>query len=275
MQFGIWALILAAPAEIGAQIGRGSVVAVSEAEVAGRVIGLIDATNLSDDCSEEDVVELCERASGPGAGAAGVCIYPRFVRLARERLDALDSDGATAVKLVTVVNFPGGDENIDDVVAATRQALDEGADEIDAVLPYEQFLAGETEPAAAMLDAVRQATGDKTLKVIIESGSMSERAQVDAASRFALEHRADFVKTSTGKIDVSATPEAVETILGVLSTADRPVRVKVAGGVRDLTEAAVYLELADRIMGDGWVSAETFRFGASSLLDTARAAVGS
>ena len=246
---------------------------VSEAEVAGRVIGLIDATNLSDDCTDDDVVELCERASGPGAPAAGVCIYPQFVRLARERLDAIASDGETSVKVVTVVNFPGGGEDVDDVVAATRQAIGEGADEIDVVLPYNRFLAGETEPAAAMLDAVRRATGDKTLKVIIESGAMSERAQIDAAARFAVDHGADFVKTSTGKIDVSATPEAVETILGVVTTADRQVGVKAAGGVRDLAEAAAYLELADRIMGDGWVSAATFRFGSSSLLATALAAL--
>ncbi|CAN5826895.1 deoxyribose-phosphate aldolase [soil metagenome] len=247
---------------------------VSEAELARRVIGLIDATNLSDDCTDADVVELCERATGPGAPAAGVCIYPRFVRLARQRLDALAADGETTVKVVTVVNFPGGDEVVDDVVAATRQAIEDGADEIDVVLPYNSFLAGETETATAMLGALCQATSAKTLKVIIESGAMSERAQIDAAARFVVEHGADFVKTSTGKIDVSATPEAVETILGVLSTTDRPVGVKVAGGVRDLTDAAAYLELADRVMSAGWASAATFRFGSSSLLDTARAAAG-
>ena len=252
---------------------RASLIVVSEVEVAGRVIGLIDATNLSDDCTDDDVVELCERASGPGAAAAGVCIYPQFVGLARKRLDELGSDAETTVRLVTVVNFPGGNEDVDDVVAATRNALDDGADEIDMVLPYQRFLGGETEPAAAVIDAVRQATGNKTLKVIIETGAMSERAQVDATARFVVEHGADFVKTSTGKIDVSATPEAVETILGVLTTADRPVGVKAAGGVRNLAEAAAYLELADRIMGDGWVSVETFRFGSSSLLDTARAAL--
>lgn len=245
---------------------------VSEAEVAGRVIGLIDATNLSDDCTDDDVVALCERASGPGAPAAGVCIYPQFVRLAREQLDGLGGDDGTTVKLVTVVNFPSGDEDVDDVVAATERALDDGADEIDVVLPYRQFLSGDTEQAAAMLDAVRGAAGERTLKVIIESGAMSDRAQVDSAARFAVDHGADFVKTSTGKIDASATPESVETILGVLSTTDRRVGVKAAGGVRDLAEAEAYLELADRIMGDGWVSAETFRFGSSSLLATARAA---
>jgi len=89
----------------------------------------------------------------------------------------------------------------------------------------------------------------------------------------AVDHGADFVKTSTGKIDVSATPEAAETILGVLSTADRPVGIKVAGGVRSLDDAAEYLALADRIMGDGWASPTTFRFGSSSLLTTARTAV--
>jgi len=141
-------------------------------------------------------------------------------------------------------------------------------------MPYRALLEGRVDEAAAMIDAVRAAIdGDHALKVIIESGAMSDRAQVDAASRLAVDHGADFVKTSTGKIDVSATPEAAETILGVLSTADRPVGIKVAGGVRSLDDAAEYLALADRIMGDGWASPTTFRFGSSSLLTTARTAV--
>ncbi|MEJ7721641.1 MAG: deoxyribose-phosphate aldolase [Ilumatobacteraceae bacterium] len=172
---------------------------------------------------------------------------------------------SSEVLVATVVNFPAGDDAVNQVVAETEAALAAGADEIDVVMPYRAFLEDRVDEAAAMIDAVRAVIdGDHALKVIIESGAMSERAQVDAASRLAVDHGADFVKTSTGKIDVSATPEAAETILGVLSTADRPVGIKVAGGVRSLDDAAEYLALADRIMGDGWASPATFRFGSSS-----------
>ncbi|MEJ7562949.1 MAG: deoxyribose-phosphate aldolase, partial [Ilumatobacteraceae bacterium] len=238
--------------------------------VAERVIALIDATNLADDCTDDDVIELCRSATGSetdGGPTAAVCVYPQFVELARRELPS-------EVLVATVVNFPGGDDAVNQVVAETEAALAAGADEIDVVMPYRAFLEDGVDEAAAMIDAVRAAIdGDHALKVIIESGAMSDRAQVDAASRLAVDHGADFVKTSTGKIDVSATPEAAETILGVLSTADRPVGIKVAGGVRSLDDAAEYLALADRIMGDGWASPATFRFGSSSLLTTARMAV--
>ena len=245
--------------------GEGSVNSVSDAETAARVVALIDATNLADDCTDDDVVELCRSATGAWGSVAGVCVFARFVALARAELGA-DSE----VRLVTVTNFPSGDDTLDDVVAATRRALDDGADEIDVVLPYHSFLAGDTQRPAALLDAARDAVDEaRTLKVIIESGEMADRAQIDAAARFSVDHGADFVKTSTGKTALSATPEAVETILGVLSTAERPVGVKAAGGVRSLEDAAAYLAMADRIMGDGWASAETFRFGSSSLLASA------
>jgi len=238
--------------------------------VAERVIALIDATNLADDCTDDDVIALCRSASGSdgdGGPTAAVCVYPQFVELARREL-------SPEVLVATVVNFPAGDDAVDHVVAETEAALAAGADEIDVVLPYRAFLEDRFDEAAAMIDAVRAVVDENhAMKVIIESGAMTERAHVDAASRFAVEHGADFVKTSTGKIDVSATPEAAETILGVLSTADRPVGIKVAGGVRSLDDAAEYLALADRIMGDGWASPATFRFGSSSLLTTARTAV--
>jgi len=238
--------------------------------VAERVIALIDATNLADDCTDDDVSALCGSATGSehdGGPTAAVCVYPQFVELARREL-------SPEVLVATVVNFPAGDDAVDHVVAETEAALAAGADEIDVVLPYRAFLEDRFDEAAAMIDAVRAVVDENhAMKVIIESGAMTERAHVDAASRFAVEHGADFVKTSTGKIDVSATPEAAETILGVLSTADRPVGIKVAGGVRSLADAAEYLALADRIMGDGWAGPATFRFGSSSLVTTARMAV--
>ncbi|MEJ7562834.1 MAG: hypothetical protein WKF45_09975, partial [Ilumatobacteraceae bacterium] len=161
------------------------------------------------------------------------------------------------VLVATVVNFPAGDDAVDHVLAETEAALAAGADEIDVVLPYRAFLEDRFDEAAAMIDAVRAVVDENhAMKVIIESGAMTERAHVDAASRFAVEHGADFVKTSTGKIDVSATPEAAETILGVLSTADRPSASRSPAVCAPRRRCRIP-RLADRIMGDGWTSPPT------------------
>src|SRR5262245_31975048 len=180
----------------------------------------------------------------------------------------------TDVKVATVVNFPSGEEPVDDVIDMTRRALDDGADELDVVLPYHAWLHGDEDAAAAVLDGVRETInegsdlshGDGLRKVIIETGALPDRAAIDRATHFAIAHGADFVKTSTGKIEVSATPEAAEVVLEAIEVSGMPVGFKASGGVKTLADARVYIELADRVMGPGWVSPETFRFGASGLL---------
>ncbi|MBA3803890.1 MAG: deoxyribose-phosphate aldolase, partial [Acidimicrobiia bacterium] len=119
--------------------------------VAERVIALIDATNLADDCTDDDVIALCRSASGSdgdGGPTAAVCVYPQFVELARREL-------SPEVLVATVVNFPAGDDAVDHVLAETEAALAAGADEIDVVLPYRAFLEDRFDEAAAMIDAVR------------------------------------------------------------------------------------------------------------------------
>ncbi len=103
--------------------------------------------------------------------------------------------------------------------------------------------------------------------MILETGRLRERAYVVAASRDAIAAGADFIKTSTGKIEVSATPEAAAAMLRAIREADRPIGFKAAGGIRTLAQARVYLDLAEEIMGPGWIAPQTFRFGASALLD--------
>ena len=106
--------------------------------------------------------------------------------------------------------------------------------------------------------------------MIIESGELPDQAAIDRATHFAITHGADFVKTSTGKTPVSATLEAAEIILEAIELCGLPVGLKASGGIRTLDDARTYLELAERIMGDGWISPDTFRFGASGVLDDAR-----
>ncbi len=150
----------------------------------------------------------------------------------------------------------------------TRQALADGAHEIDLVLPYRAFLDGDAETARAMVAAVRAACGDSLLKVILETGTLGSPDAIAGASRLAMEAGADFIKTSTGKSPVSATPEAAEAMLRAIraQAGARPVGLKVSGGLRAVADAARYLALADRIMGPDWVAPATFRLGRAACM---------
>ncbi len=230
--------------------------------VARRALGLLDLTDLNDGCTDDDVRRLCARAVTPHGSVAAVCVWPRFVRTAVREL------ATRGVKVATVVNFPSGDEPVEDVVAATETAIADGADEIDLVLPYRALLAGDESRVVSMLAAVRAAvTSPRHLKVILETGELGELEQVERAARLAIESGADFVKTSTGKTKVSATPDAVRVMLQVIAASGRSIGIKPSGGIRTVADAATYLRLADEIMGASWATPETFRFGASGLLD--------
>jgi deoxyribose-phosphate aldolase len=237
------------------------------ADIARRAITLLDLTELGDNATDDDVRALCARAVGPHGTVAAVCVWPRHVALAHHLL------ANTGVRVATVVNFPSGDDPIDDVVALTESALADGADEIDLVLPYHAFLAGDTSHAAAMIDRVRHAAHAHTLKVILETGELPSPDVVRDAAELAVAHGADFIKTSTGKTPHSASLEATEVMLGVIRGAGRPIGLKPSGGIRTLADATAYLEQADGFMGHGWATAHTFRFGASGLLTALQSAI--
>lgn len=227
---------------------------------ARRAISLVDLTNLDDDCRPEDVDVLCGRAVEHGTAA--VCVWPDFVARANDRVHGTD------VRVATVVNFPTGSERRFAVELVTDRALDDGAHEIDVVLPYTSFAAGDVEHAAEMIRAIRATTADRALlKVILETGELADANLIRDAAGLAIAEGADFVKTSTGKTPVSATPDAVEIMLDVISRAGRSVGIKPSGGIRTAADAEFYLGRAEELMGADAVSAATFRFGASGLLD--------
>jgi len=230
-------------------------------EIARRALALLDLTDLSDDCTDDAVSELCRRAVTPHGHVAAVCVWPRFVRRAKAALTG------TPVRVATVVNFPSGDERITDVVDMTRRAIEDGADEIDVVIPYRAVLAGDDARAVEMLANVRRAASRPVLvKVILETGELPDDRVIVRCARLAIDAGADFIKTSTGKTKTSATIDAVETMLLVIAETARPVGIKPSGGIKTLDDAARYLAATDRIMGPEWVSPATFRFGASGLL---------
>ena len=233
---------------------------------AQRVLSLIDLTNLNDDCTEEDVVELCSRAQGEFGNTAAVCVWPRFVNLCASILRG------TSIKVATVVNFPHGGTDVADVVATTIAALDAGADEIDLVLPYQSMITGDEAQVLSILQAVREVVhAPSHLKVILETGELINPERIRRASELAIKSGADFIKTSTGKTKISATPEAVTTMLQVIRDSGRLVGLKPSGGIRTVADAQQYLDLADAIMGPQWATPQTFRFGASGLLDAVEA----
>lgn len=237
--------------------------------IAGRAIRLLDLTSLNDNDDDAAVAALCNRALTASGPVAAVCLWPRFITLARGLLEH------SGVRVAAVANFPAGG---DDVAGAAREAEDivnQGADEVDLVMPYTRWLAGDAGVAREMIAACKAQCGDHVLlKVILETGRLGTTENIYAASRDAIEAGADFIKTSTGKVEVSATPEAAETMLRAIKDSGKDVGFKAAGGIRDTAAAGSYLAIADRIMGADWADVRHFRFGASGLLDDLLAALG-
>jgi deoxyribose-phosphate aldolase len=194
---------------------------------------------------------------------AAVCVWPRFVKVARKALKG------TPVRIATVVNFPGGEGDPPAVAAETAQAIADGAHEIDVVFPYRAFIDGARTQPKNLLRACRDACGDGvTMKVILETGAFPEADLLSWAARDAISVGADFLKTSTGKTKPAASLEAAALLLDAIFESGRPLGFKAAGGLRDAAAAAPFLYLAAAIMGPGWVTPQTFRFGASALLDS-------
>jgi deoxyribose-phosphate aldolase len=228
---------------------------------ARRVLSLLDFTELSNDCEEAAVRRLCTAAVNPIGKVPAVCVWPNFVSV------AVDMVRAHGIQIATVVNFPKGDSSLETVLAEVTQATADGATEIDLVLPWQTFLEGDELAAHEMVTSVRELLGTTTLKVILETGMYPNQEKVAQASQLAIDCGADFLKTSTGKAAVSATPEAVKTMLSTIRSAKRVVGIKPSGGIRTLDQALPYLAIADSVMGGEWATSETFRFGASVLHD--------
>jgi len=229
-------------------------------DAARRALACLDLTNLDEACDEAAVTALCARAVTPHGPVAAVCLWPRFVAQAKREL------AGTPVRIATVVNFPSGEEPRKYPVADTRKALAEGADEIDLVVPWRRLAAGHDAAVTETVRAVKAAAGPAPLKAILETGELKDPALIRRAAAAALAGGADFLKTSTGKVPINATPEAAGILLLAIRDSGRAAGLKAAGGVRTTADAATYLALCDRIMGEGWATPQHFRIGASSVL---------
>lgn len=230
-------------------------------QVAALALSCLDLTNLDEDCDADAIARLCASAVTRHGSVAAVCVWPKFVAQAASLLRA------TPVRVTTVVNFPTGRESISELRTETKQAIADGADEIDLVIPWEEVLEGHTGVVSPTVRSVRSAAGDATLKAILETGMLETPEQIAEAAREAIDGGADFLKTSTGKAGVNATPKAAKVILETIRDSGRAVGFKPSGGVRTTTSAAGYIAQATEIMGAGWVTPKTFRIGSARLLE--------
>ena len=243
-----------------------------EAKVTGLKLALamIDLTTLEGQDTPGKVRQLCQKAQHlhdamPGLPhVAAVCVYPTMVAVARQALRG------TPVRVASVATaFPSGMVPLEIKLEDVRHAVSEGADEVDMVLARGAFLAGEYGRVFDEIAAVKQACDDARLKVILETGELGNLDSVRRASWLAMHAGADFIKTSTGKIQPAATlPVTLVMLQAIADFADatgRQVGMKPAGGISRAKLALQYLVAVHETLGSDWLTPHWFRFGASSL----------
>ena len=230
----------------------------------------IDLTTLSCNDSVESVTKFAERAvefynAYPEIpNVASICVYPSFVETV-----GLAVDGSPMRITSVAGGFPASQTFLEGKMLEVAMAVENGADEVDIVLNVGKMLTGEYDEAANEVEILRSEAGEETvLKVIIESGALKTPELIRKASLLSMFAGTDFVKTSTGKIDVAATPEAAvvmcHAIKDYYEKTGRKVGFKAAGGVRTAEDAALYYTIVKEILGEEWISTDLFRIGASS-----------
>ncbi|HNP47687.1 MAG TPA: deoxyribose-phosphate aldolase [Bacteroidia bacterium] len=233
-------------------------------------LSMVDLTTLDAKDTLGKVKQLCTKAMHPHDALPGVppvaavCVYPNFVRIAKNALVGSD------VKVAAVATaFPTGMSTRKVKIEETKWAVNEGADEIDMVISRGHFLAGDYNFVFDEIAAVKEACGDAHLKVILETGELSTLDNVRIASDLAMNAGADFIKTSTGKIQPAATLPVtlvmLEAIRDFYYATGKKIGMKPAGGIATAKLALNYLVVLRETLGHEWLNADMFRFGASAL----------
>lgn len=237
-----------------------------------QVFSCIDNTTLEGSDTHNRVEQLCRRSmelvdAGRGIGpVAAVCVYPVFVQQARTLLQG------SGIRVASVAGaFPAGQSPLSVKLAEVLYAVDQGADEIDMVISRGSLIEGDYNKVFDEIAAIRQETQGLVLKAILETGELPTAELIAKASQIAIDAGVDFIKTSTGKIAVSATPEAAEVMLKTINrhheTTGRWVGFKAAGGISTPDEVLKYYNLALQIVGKEQINNQFFRIGASRLTE--------
>ncbi len=235
-------------------------------------VSMCDLTTLEGKDTPGKVVQMCAKAVHPDPvdhevpSVAAVCIYPSMVPYAKQTLEG------SSVKVAAVATyFPSGQVQTELKVAETESVVAAGADEVDMVIDRGAFLSGDYFKVFDDIRRVRAACGESHLKVILETGELGGLDQVRRASMLAMTAGADFIKTSTGKIQPAATLPVtlvmLEAIRDYYDATGVMVGMKPAGGIRTAKEAIRFLVVLNETMGERWMTPDLFRFGASTLVN--------
>ena len=239
-------------------------------EVKKLLLNCIDLTTLKCTDTEESVLKFTEKVNDLSdtypdiPSVAAICVYPNMAEIVN---DTLEADG---VNIACVSGgFPSSQTFMEVKVAETAMALHCGADEIDIVMPVGKFLSGDYEGVCDEISEIKDICGDKKLKVILETGVLMTAENIKKASLICMYSGADFIKTSTGKEAISATPDAAlvmcEAIHEYYKETGRKVGFKAAGGINTVKKALAYYTIVKEVLGNEWLNNEWFRIGASSL----------
>jgi deoxyribose-phosphate aldolase len=250
-------------------------VASSVPEVPGKhllmsILNSIDLTSLNTTDYKSSIIRMTGTVNSFQGrfsnipNVAAICVYPNFVPVVKEKLTA------KSVKIAAVAGaFPTSQTFRSIKIAECKMAADAGADEIDIVIPIGAFLGNDYAYVAEEIQEIKEALGDRLLKVIVESGLLGDYQQIFKAAMIAMDAGADFIKTSTGKVNVSATPEAAYVMCRAISDfyAETGIMVgfKAAGGISAVADALLYYHIFDECLGPEWHNNKYFRIGASRL----------
>jgi len=233
-------------------------------------LSMIDLTTLEGKDSPGKVKQLCYKAAHlydqfPNLPkVAAVCVYPNMVKEAKNAL------AGSLIKIASVAtSFPSGMSTLKSKIQEVNQVVKDGADEVDMVISRGRFLQGDYSYVFDEIAQAKEACGQAHLKVILEAGELVTLENVCNASELAMEAGADFIKTSTGKITPAATPQVVlvmlEAIRDFYVKTGKTIGMKPAGGISTAKHAIQYLVMVRETLGQGWMTPDKFRFGASSL----------
>jgi deoxyribose-phosphate aldolase len=252
------------------RFAKRSIKAASKVHALKLALSMCDLTTLEGADTDGKVRQMCYKAVHPHDSVAGippvaaVCVYPALVRVAKQAL------AGSGVKVAAVsTGFPSGQYPLDVKLRDTRFAVAEGADEIDMVISRGHFLAGDYDYVFDEIVQTKAACGDAHLKVILETGELGTLDNVRKASDLALYARADFIKTSTGKVQPAATMPVTLVMLDAIRdyfyATGNKIGMKPAGGIATAKQALQYLVMLRETLGQDWLTPDLFRFGASRL----------
>lgn len=239
-------------------------------EVKKFLLNCVDLTTLKTDDSEDSVMAFTEKVNKfaekyPELGhVASICVYPNFAKTVYETLDS-EEVGITCVAAC----FPSSQSFIEVKIAETALACKEGATEIDIVESVGPFLVGDYETVSDEIRELKETVGDRTMKVILETGALRNASNIKRASILAMYSGADFIKTSTGKMEPAATPEAAYVMCQAIREYYQETGIRVgfkpAGGMKTVDDALTYYTIVKELLGDEWLTPQYFRLGTSSL----------